>query len=40
MKTFNEFLAESTLEKISAAWERKHPGMKFAIYQNLSMYIL
>lgn len=30
MKTFSEFIVESNeaLKKITAAWERKHPGMK------------
>lgn len=35
MKTFQQFLFESeeALNKISSAWERKHPGMKFHAYQ-------
>ena len=34
MKTFNQFLEESeALSKISSSWERKHPGMKFNVYQ-------
>lgn len=32
MKTFNQFI--ESLEKISSAWERKHPGMKFSIHQS------
>jgi predicted GNAT family N-acyltransferase len=38
MKTFQQFLFESeeALNKISSAWERKHPGMKFHVYQNRS----
>lgn len=38
MKTFKQFLNESSgaLAKISAAWERKHPGMKFHLYHNQS----
>lgn len=31
MKTYRQFIAESqeSLDKISSAWKRKHPGMKF-----------
>jgi hypothetical protein len=34
MKTFSDFLIEgNALEKISSAWERKHPGMKLFAYE-------
>lgn len=38
MRTYTEFLVESqeALRKISAAWERKHPGMKFSAHQDQS----
>ena len=38
MKSFSDFIAESkeVLAKISSAWERKHPGMKFHVYHNNS----
>lgn len=36
MKTFDTFINESqeVLNKISKSWERKHPGMRFSIYQS------
>jgi GNAT superfamily N-acetyltransferase len=35
MKTYKTFLedTQTALSKISANWERKHPGMKFHVYQ-------
>jgi GNAT superfamily N-acetyltransferase len=38
MRTYKEFIFESqeVLNKISSAWERKHPGMKLHVYNDQS----